>query len=119
MGLRSVGGVMDLLSSSCGCWTEEDGAPSLGGGGDSNTIDPFTGGPPSVSRAPDLGTRVPVGRPCYPTRILAVKQGPGLGGNAITEKISTRSSSSSSLMFPSPPSPCLGDENLKLLDATG
>jgi hypothetical protein len=80
-------------------------------------MDSDTGDPPSGSLTPDLDARVPVGLPCAPTWILAVSHGPGLEGESNTEKISMRSSSSSA--FPSPPSPCLGDENLRRLDTTG
>jgi hypothetical protein len=71
MGLRSVSGAVVELSSSCGSggdWIEQDGAPSLdGGGGGDHTTDPVTGGPPSGPLVPDLHPRVSVGRPCSPT----------------------------------------------------
>jgi hypothetical protein len=53
----------------------EDGPLFLGGSGGGKLGDPVMGGPYSGPLAPDLGARVPVGRPCSPTSILAVKQG--------------------------------------------
>jgi hypothetical protein len=97
-------------------WTKEDEALLDGGGGGGHTVDPVTGDPPLSPLTPDLGARILVGLPCTPTWILAVCRGPGLSGESNTEKISLGSSSSSA--FPSPPSPCPDDENLRRLDAT-
>jgi hypothetical protein len=92
-----------------------------GGGGGGHTSDPVMGDYPSGSLASDLGARVPVGHPCAPTQILAVRLGADLSGESSTGMISTRSSpsSSSAMMTPSPPSLGLGDESSVLLVATG
>jgi hypothetical protein len=42
-------------------------APLGSGGGGGHTADPVTGDLASGFHAPDLGARVPVGRPCAPT----------------------------------------------------
>jgi hypothetical protein len=98
-------GVVVMVSSSCS-----------GGGG--HTVNLVTGEPPSGSLAPDLGARVPVGLPCALTWIRVMCIGASLDGESSTGKILMGSSlSSSSSAFPSPPSPCPSDENLKRLDA--
>jgi hypothetical protein len=119
MGQRSGGGVVVVVAPSCGGggngWTEE--VEALLGGGGGHTVDPVIGDPPpSGSLAPDLGARVPVGLPCDPTWIRVMCLGVGLSDESSIGKILMVSSSSS--VFPSPPSPCPGDENLKCLDAT-
>jgi hypothetical protein len=60
MGLRRIGGMVDL-------------SPSSDGGGGGDAMDPVTGGQPSGPLSPDLGARVLVGRLCSRTWILAVK----------------------------------------------
>jgi hypothetical protein len=86
MGLQSVIGAVDLLSSSCG------------GDGGGYAMDPITGGPPLVPLDLDLGARVPVGRLCSPMRIRVLKWCCSqCDDNSMGEgKILTRSSSSSS-----------------------
>jgi hypothetical protein len=96
-------------------------APLGGGGGGGHTADPVTGDLASGFHAPDLGARVPVGRPCAPTWILVVHLGASLGGGSSTGMISMGSSSSSSSIeaTPSPPSLGSGDESYVRHVATG
>jgi hypothetical protein len=91
MGLRSVGGAVVELPSSCGGggdWVEEDGMPSLDfGGGSDHTTDPVTGGPPLDPLARYLGAWVLMGYSCSLTWILVVSCGLHLGGESSTKNV--------------------------------
>jgi hypothetical protein len=110
IGLRSVGGTVDMLSSSCG---------DCGGGGEG--IDLVMGGPPLTPLDPDLGARVSVGRSCSSTWIRAVKwcgDSSTRVGN-ISIGYSLLSSSSSTSPCPPPPSPRPDDEGHNRRATTG
>jgi hypothetical protein len=91
------------------------------GSGDGQNSDPVIGDPRSISLAPDLGARVPVGLPLRLTQILTVYLGAVLGGESSIGMTSMGSSSSSSstMATHSPSSLRLGDEGIVHLGATG